>query len=54
MRDVQWQNGEEDTVLLIELAVFENCQIEVLWKYDPEWRGKIETVFDFPTFEVNW
>ena len=52
--DVQWQNGEEDTVLLIEFAVFEDCQIEVLWNYDPEWRGKTETVFDFPTIEVNW
>ena len=51
--DVQWQNGEEETVLLTELAFFEDCQIDVLWKHDPDWRGKIETVFDFATVQVK-
>ena len=51
--DVQWPNGEEDTVLLTEL-VFEGCRIEISWKHDPERRGKIGTVFDFATVAVKW
>ena len=52
--DVHWQNGEKDTVLLAELEFTEGCQIEVIWKRDPEWQGKIETIFDFATVEVKW
>ena len=46
--------AEKDTVLLTELEFTEGCKIEVAWKHDPEWHGKIETVFDFATVEVKW
>ena len=41
-------------MFLTELEFTESGKVEIIWKNDPEWQSKIETVFDFATVKVTW